>query len=428
MTTYDKTQYQSDRDRVRSRELSLTSSQPPIKVPGYTTEQFIGAGAYGEVWSGTEKKTGRRVAIKFYTRRSSDDVSLLAGEVEKLVALSADRYVVQLVDVDWQSQPPYFVMDFFEHGSLDEVLRIEGTLAAATAEDLFREILTGMRHLHGKGIFHCDLKPGNVLLDQEGKPRLADFGQARLKTESNSSLGTLFFMAPEQADLDAVPAATWDVYALGALFYCMLVGKPPYYNQEAVDQIEAADSVVERLTAYQRLLRSAPLPTAHRAVPGVDRMLADIIDRAVEADPKNRFDSVQSILFAMRQRELAKARKPLLLLGLLGPLLLLLVMSLFSWFAYRQAYADTESAVRTEAIVGNSFAAKLAAKSAAETIDQYFAQFRTWPRTRSLLMTSSTPSTIQITRPWPDRSTTPIATPIQDSTRFVSKFAATWCD
>ena len=368
----NQTQHQSDDDRIRSRDLSLTSSKPPAKVDGYSIEQFIGAGAYGEVWSGTEKKTGRRVAIKFYTRRKSNDVELLAQEVEKLVALAADRYVVQLVDVDWQADPPYFVMDYFPHGSLEDLLKRQSSLPAAQAEDLFREIATGLMHLHGKGIFHCDLKPGNVLLDGDGKPRLADFGQARLTTDSAPSLGTLFFMAPEQADLDVVPAAKWDVYALGAILYCMLVGRPPYQSEQLSSKLESSGNVEQRLVHYRKSLRSAPLPTEHRKVHGVDRGLADIIDRAIAPNPNRRFDSVQSVMFAMRQREVTKARRPLLVLGILGPLLLLTVMSLFSWFAYGRAYSDTLEAVNNKSYESNQFAARLAASSASQKIAEYF--------------------------------------------------------
>lgn len=372
MSLNDQTQYQSDDDRIRSRDLSLTSSKPPAKIDGYSIEQFLGAGAFGEVWSGTEKKTGRRVAIKFYTRRKSNDVELLAREVEKLVALAADRHVVQLLDVDWQADPPYFVMDYFEHGSLEDLLKKQNCLPVAQAEDLFREIATGLINLHGKGIFHCDLKPGNVLLDEDGKPRLADFGQARLTTESASSLGTLFFMAPEQADLNVVPAAKWDVYALGAILYCMLVGRPPYQNDHLANKLESSESVEERLEKYRKSLQSAPLPTEHRKISGVDRALADIIDRAIAPNPNRRFDSVQSVMFAMRQREDAKARRPLLVLGILGPLLLLISMSFFSWFAYGRAYNDTLSAVNNKSFESNQFAARLAANSASQRIASFF--------------------------------------------------------
>ena len=105
---------------------------------------------------------------------------------------------------------------------------------------------------------------------------------------------------------------------------------------------------------------------------GVDSMLADIIDRAIAVNPSQRFESVESILIAMRQRELAKTRRPLMVLGLLGPLMLLTVMSLFSWFASRQAYVDTQVAIKDESIEGNKFAAKMAARSAADKIERYF--------------------------------------------------------
>ena len=94
----DHTQQQSPEGQQRARDLSLSKSRPPIEIPGYEIQQFLGAGAYGEVWVGADKNTGRRVAIKFYAHRSGVDWALISREVEKLVFLSADRYVVQLLD------------------------------------------------------------------------------------------------------------------------------------------------------------------------------------------------------------------------------------------------------------------------------------------------------------------------------------------
>ncbi len=371
----ERTEYQSDEQRRHARDLSLKPSRPPAAVPGFSIQQFLGSGTYGEVWSGTDKKTGRRVAIKFYTRRTSEDVRQLAGEVEKLVVLAANRYVVQLVDVGWTADPPYFVMDYIEHGSLEDRLRKQSTMSPTDAVELFHEIATGIMHLHGKGILHCDLKPGNVLLDQDGKPRLADFGQSRLKTDHSPSLGTLFYMAPEQADLDAIPDARWDVYSLGALLYSMLCGSPPYYDQVQFNS-NSDSSISDRLSQYQMAIRQAPKPIAHRKVPGVDRLLADMIDRTIEVDPKKRFGSVQSVLLALRQREITRARRPLLVLGLLGPLLLMGVMSLFAVSAYQRAVGDTEVAITKKVEERNEFAAKLAARSATYQIDGYFRAVR----------------------------------------------------
>ena len=368
----DRTENQSYDDLRQARDLSLEPARPPAAIAGYKLQQFIGSGAYGEVWSGTDLKTGRRVAVKFYTRRNRNDVELLAREVEKLVVLSADRYVVQLLDVGWEADPPYYVMEYIEYGSLEDRLKSGAPMPVPEAVALFREIATGMMHLHGKGILHCDLKPGNVLLDQDGMPRVADFGQARLSTEQTPALGTLFYMAPEQADVNAVPDTSWDVYGLGALLYSMIMGKPPYYSSDLAKEIETTDTINDRLTKYRETLSGAPLPKDHRQVEGVDRALADIIDRCIQTNPKKRFGSIQSVLQSLRQRELSQARKPLLLLGVIGPLLLMAVVSLFGLSAFQQALGQTHEAVKKRAQDSNFFAGQLAARSAAEQIDDYF--------------------------------------------------------
>ena len=367
----EKTQHQNPAEKEKARELSLEPSKPPAQIEGYRVTRFLGSGAYGEVWAGIDQNTGRRVAIKFYTRRSRADVALLAQEVEKLVVLSADRYVVQLYDVGWEATPPYYVMDFIEHGSLEDRLKAERTIPVADAIDMFQEISTGLMHLHGKGVLHCDIKPGNILLDQDNKPRLADFGQSRLSTDATAALGTLYFMAPEQADLNAQPDSRWDVYALGALLYSMLTGEPPYRNNELSAQMEGTGDIRKRLRTYRDAINKAPKPKGHRKVPGVDRTLADIIDRCIHADPNKRFSSIQSVVLAMRQRQENIAFRPLLLLGLLGPFLLMGLMGLFGWYAYQRAVGDTDAAVTKKAIESNGFAARLAARSASEQIDKY---------------------------------------------------------
>src|SRR5688572_20166001 len=253
----DYTEQQSPADLVRSKELSLERTRPPTEVPGYETQRFIGSGAYGEVWAGVDRNTGRRVAIKFYAHRRGVDWSLLSREVEKLVFLSADRYVVQLLEVGWEAEPPYYVMEYVENGSLEDLLRSQGTFSVPAAVEMFREIAVGLNHAHGRGVLHCDLKPANILLDQDHRPRLAGFGQSRLSREQRPALGTLFYMAPEQADLEAVPDARWDVYALGAILYCMLVGAPPHRDEESVRKMESNADLSDRLARYRQAIRSA---------------------------------------------------------------------------------------------------------------------------------------------------------------------------
>src|SRR6188508_2761680 len=120
-TSSDYTEQQTATDQQRSKDLSLQRTRPPTEVPGYQTQRFIGAGAYGEVWAGVDR-------------------SLLAREVEKLRFLSADRYVVQLLDVGWDAEPPYYVMEYIEHGSLDDWLSQHGPMTVSQSVELFRDV------------------------------------------------------------------------------------------------------------------------------------------------------------------------------------------------------------------------------------------------------------------------------------------------
>lgn len=368
----DFTQQQTPADLERAKNLSLMSAQPPTQVPGYEAQRLLGAGAYGEVWVGLDKNTGRQVAIKFYAHRKGVDWSLLSREVEKLVFLSADRYVVQLLDVGWNAEPPYFVMEYVENGSLDDYLREHGRLSVHEAVELFEELSTGLSHAHGRGVLHCDLKPANILLDTDHKPRLADFGQSRLSSEQKPALGTLFYMAPEQADLDAVPDVRWDVYALGAILYCLVVGQPPHRSEESKSQIETGHTLAERLARYRKLITSAPIPTGHRRAKGMDRALADLVDRCLAPDPRDRFNNVQEVLDALQARRRSRARLPLMVLGFLLPLVLTVVMAIFALGAYDRALEQTETLARQRALENNRFAAELAAERATGELADYF--------------------------------------------------------
>lgn len=368
----DRTQQQSTEDQRIAQQLSLERTKPPTEVPGYDTQQFIGSGAYGEVWRGVDRTTGRDVAIKFYTHRGGLDWSLLSREVEKLRFLSADRYVVQLLDVGWDADPPYYVMEYVAYGSLDDLLSQRGPLPVDAAVEIFHELAVGLMHAHGKGVLHCDLKPANVLLDQDGKPRLADFGQSRLSSEQLPALGTLFYMAPEQADLNAVPDARWDVYALGAILYCLLTGSPPHRDETTVDQLDSAADLNQRLEAYQTTLRTAPPPSAHRTVRRADRTLIDILDRCLAVHPEDRFANVQELIDALRSRDEYRAKRPLLMLGFVGPIILLGMTSLFAQRGYDSAMETHQRELIEESLQKNVWTATTVATNVSHAMATYF--------------------------------------------------------
>jgi eukaryotic-like serine/threonine-protein kinase len=317
---------QNEQESAQAADLSRWVETPPGAVPGYTLLRSLGGGAFGTVWLACEENTGKQVAIKFYTHQRGLDWSLLNREVEKLAVLYTSRHIVRLIDVGWNSEPPYYVMEYLASGSLATHLAA-GPLPVNEAVRIAEGVLSALVHAHGSGILHCDLKPANVLLDNEFEPRLCDFGQSRLSNEQNPALGSLFYMAPEQADLEAIPDARWDVYALGALLYHMLCGKPPYWTPEIEEEIRSAPSLDEKLAVYRERIRSSPRPTGLRNAPGVDRRLAEIVDRCLQTDSQRRYPNAQAVLDMLVLRDRSRARRPLISLGIVGPSLLLLGMA-----------------------------------------------------------------------------------------------------
>lgn len=370
--TLDQTEAQSPGEQMLAEEMSLRPTTPPATLPGYRLDRFLGAGTFGQVWYGHDLNTGRPVAIKFYLHRGGVNWSLLSREVKNLVQLSAERSIVQVLDVGWDAEPPFYVMEFLPNGSLEDLLQSAGRLSVTQSVDIFRKICIGLNHCHGRGVLHCDLKPGNVLLDSDNSPRLADFGQSRMSNDQSPSLGTLFYMAPEQANLDAAPDARWDVYALGVILYRMLTGKIPHRNDTLITRIDTAGSLNKRLEHYRHAILGDARPTAHRSRRGVDRELAGILDRCIAPDPNHRFANVQQVLAALDQRDQARARKPLMLLGIVGPLLLMLAGGIFAARSIVGASSKATEALRTEARTSNQLAARFAARSLENELLRYF--------------------------------------------------------
>ncbi len=358
----DDTVVQDEGACARSQGLSSQMARPPGIVSGYEIIRSLGEGSFGSVWLAREVNTGKQVAIKFYSHRRGLDWSLLSREVEKLAVLYTSRNVVGLLGVGWDHDPPYFVMEYLENGSLAQVLR-NGPLPPEQAVRIAQSIARALVHAHGSGILHCDVKPANVLLDGNQEARLGDFGQSRLSNDQSPALGTLFYMSPEQADLEAVPDARWDVYALGALLYHMLCGQAPFRTELNEARLRSASSLPERLATYQQIIGRSPLPDAHRQQPGVDRLLEQVVDRCLQPDPARRYPNAQAVLDALEQRDRIRAKRPLIALGFIGPLLFLLAMYVIARAAIPQAREAAQNNLLSLILQGDSVTAHILAGS-----------------------------------------------------------------
>ena len=367
----------SPEDLAETRRLSKRGAKAearPADPPGLRLRSRIGRGAFGSVWLADDRATGKKVAVKLFRHVRALDWPLLTREVEKLAALDASRHVVRLLAVGWEADPPYYVMEYLPDGSLADRLAKGGPLPVREAVGLIEGVAAGLVHAHGSGILHCDLKPGNVLLDRDGAPRLCDFGQSRgpgrvaAPGESGDAtgpapLGTLFYMPPEQTLTAAAPDARWDVYALGAVLYELLTGSPPHRTEAFAAQLRALPTTADRLAAYRRHVSAADRPEGHRQVRGVDRALVRVIDRCLAVDPAARFPNAQAVRTALRDRAAATTRRSRLKWGLLGPAVLAATLIPVGATLAGRAVDAARTQVVARALDANALSARVVARS-----------------------------------------------------------------
>jgi WD40 repeat protein/tRNA A-37 threonylcarbamoyl transferase component Bud32 len=255
----------------------------------YELQGEIARGAMGVVYRAEQSSLKRIVAIKMIRSTlltNEMDVTRFKAEAEAAASLDHPN-IVPIYEVGMHEEQHYFTMKLIEGGTLrDHLERLQNDPKAAAK--LMSTVAGAIHAAHQRGILHRDLKPGNILVDEDGKPHVTDFGLAK-QMESNSSvtlsgqiMGTPQYMAPEQAEgggKDLTTAA--DVYALGAIFYEMLCGKPPHVGDSLMDTL--------KLVAEG----GAAPPSKHN--PKVDRDLETIAMKCLEKDPAKRYASAQGL-------------------------------------------------------------------------------------------------------------------------------------
>jgi serine/threonine-protein kinase len=252
-------------------------------IPGYRVEAVLGRGGMGIVYKARHLRLNRTVALKMllagiYAGR--DDRQRFLREAEAVAALRHAN-IVQVYDMGEHDGRPYFTMELVEGGSLQA--KVAGTpQPAAWAASLTATLAGAVHFAHQSGIVHRDLKPANVLLMADGTPKVMDFGLARRLedeeglTVSGVLVGTPSYMAPERArgDKSAIGPAT-DVYALGAILYELLTGRPPFRAETPT-------------ATLQQVVADEPVPPArlNRQVP---RDLETICLKCLHKSPSRRY-------------------------------------------------------------------------------------------------------------------------------------------
>jgi eukaryotic-like serine/threonine-protein kinase len=244
---------------------TLLPEGPPLPaVPGYDVQAVLGHGGMGVVFQARHLRLGRLVALKMALAGSyagPHERERFRREAEAVAALRHPN-VVQVYDVGDADGRPYFTMELMEGGSLAH--QLTGTpQPARQAALLLVTLAEAVQAAHQGGVVHRDLKPGNVLLTADGTPKISDFGLARRLdhegglTRTGTPLGTPSYMAPEQAagKSSAVGPAV-DLYALGAILYELLTGRPPFRAETAEETLQQVTS--QNPVAPSRLNASVP--------------------------------------------------------------------------------------------------------------------------------------------------------------------------
>jgi tetratricopeptide (TPR) repeat protein/predicted Ser/Thr protein kinase len=300
----------SPADQLEVADVATTELPPALLagaevVPGYEVLGVLGKGGMGIVYKARQHRLGRLVALKMILHAEhagNRDRQRFQAEAEAVARLQHPN-IVQIHEVGEHRGLPYFSLEFCAGGSLEAKLAGK-PLAPQEAARLVETLAQAMQAAHDKGILHRDLKPANVLLTENGTPKITDFGLAKKlgeqgPTQTGSVMGTPSYMAPEQAggnSKDMGPTA--DIYALGAILYELLTGRPPFMAATALDTV-------------MLVISEEPVPP-RRLQPKTPRDLETICLKCLQKEPMRRYASAAALAEDLRrfQNHLPIAARP----------------------------------------------------------------------------------------------------------------------
>ena len=260
----------------------------------YEIIRKIGEGAQGEVYLAKDNRLGRKVAIKSLHIDLITNTVLkerFVGEAKLLGQLSHSS-IVTLFDYIVDNSGYHLIMEYLKGNQLDDYIKkVSGPINEIRAIDIFLQVLDGISHIHKLNIVHRDIKPSNIIIDQNDKIKLLDFGIAKdynndpnLTVVGQSVGGTPMYMSPEHISNAKITVQS-DIYSLGVTFWHMLTGKAPYEGQS--------------LAKIYSQIENEELDVIQKIYPYASKKVNDIIKKATEKNPKKRYDSCKSFKRAL---------------------------------------------------------------------------------------------------------------------------------
>ena len=262
-------------------------------TPRFIQETLIATGGMGEVYQGRDTETGQRVAIKRLksdqVAEDSDLVKRLIREGEALRRLNHPNIVQILALIENETQPS-IVMEYVPGGSLRDRLNNQPQLPLDRILDLSLEVADALTRAHHLGILHRDIKPGNILLAEDGSPRLTDFGLAHFSgqethlTQAGTIMGTVAYLSPEACRGETLDTRS-DIWSFGALLFEMLAGRRLFEKQHMAATIAA--------------ILNDPIPALIQIRSDLPSALIDLIQQMLIKDREGRISSMRQVAAAL---------------------------------------------------------------------------------------------------------------------------------
>lgn len=264
---------------------------PAILANRYRLEETIGEGAFATTYRATDTKLLRNVAVKILrSHYARQDGSTSRFEREAQAAAQVNHpNVVQVHDYGRDGDQVYIVMHYVSGPTLAQYIRGKQRMSASEIVRIVSQILDGLGAIHRRGIIHRDIKPQNILLEEDLTPKLTDFGVAYYAptmslTQTGTTIGTAAYMAPEQATGETV-AEQADLYAVGVILYELLTGQLPFSGPSPVQVM------------YQHVNEAPPAPRSIN--PEISWALETVILRALAKRPGDRYPDAESMRYAL---------------------------------------------------------------------------------------------------------------------------------
>jgi hypothetical protein len=273
--------------------------QPGTVIDHCRIECLLGHGGMGEVYLAEHTVLGNKVAIKVLPVRQLGDVKALRRFLQEMRVQARMRPHANVAAAfhagEYQGRS-YLVMEYVPGVDLAQHVARHGPLACKEASSLIRQVAAGLEYIHGHDIVHRDLKPSNLQLTSDGTVKILDLGLARHRpaevlewaslTSDGVVLGTLDYLAPEQAQSAGKADARSDLYSLGCTFYFLLTGKAPFADRIGLDKLSAhAHDTPPRIRQQQR--------------PDVPEGVAAVVEKLLAKKPEDRYASARAVIAAL---------------------------------------------------------------------------------------------------------------------------------